>query len=599
METKNTISKHKSLKILKVELAPNKHFSWIIPLFKKGLKKELTEADIYQTLKRHEADKLVKRLEKAWNDQKYQNVKPSLWKAIWTIFKWDIIFSMCLYFFIEFILKMSQPLALGKLMGYYSPNSKTSQTDAFIYASVIVIAIFINVVVSHYFILHYLQIALKVRVALFMSKKSAFYRLKIALKTDERIRNMNEIISGIQVIKIYTWEQPLIKLIDFIRRSEIKLIKIANYLDALTTSFSFFINRTAIFLCILTYVLTGNNPNAQYVFVVSSFYGMLMSSASLYLPMAVARSLQANVSIKRFENFLQLEEVENKTVVANQVGLRIAEATAKWSETSMENTLSNIKLEINPSQVVAIIGPIGSGKSSLLQLCLNELPLISGSVEIGGRISYANQEPWLFGGTIRQNILLGQSMDTDKYKEVIRVCALEEDIAQFPYGDNTIVGERGILLSGGQKARINLARAVYKEADIYLLDDPLSAVDASVGKQLFNNCINGYLKDKCTILVTHQVQYLTSVDKIYLMSNGAIAASGSYSDLQASGEDFTKLLKDTEKHEQPEENNEIERTINTKDEKEQNEEKETRSSGQLSSKVYTTYIRACGTWFSY
>jgi ATP-binding cassette subfamily C (CFTR/MRP) protein 4 len=381
-------------------------------------------------------------------------------------------------------------------------------------------------------------------------------------------------------------------------RSEIKLIKIANYLDALTTSFSFFINRTAIFLCILTYVLTGNNPNAQYVFVVSSFYGMLMSSASLYLPMAVARSLQANVSIKRFENFLQLEEVENKTVVANQVGLRIAEATAKWSETSMENTLSNIKLEINPSQVVAIIGPIGSGKSSLLQLCLNELPLISGSVEIGGRISYANQEPWLFGGTIRQNILLGQSMDTDKYKEVIRVCALEEDIAQFPYGDNTIVGERGILLSGGQKARINLARAVYKEADIYLLDDPLSAVDASVGKQLFNNCINGYLKDKCTILVTHQVQYLTSVDKIYLMSNGAIAASGSYSDLQASGEDFTKLLKDTEKHEQPEENNEIERTINTKDEKEQDEEKETRSSGQLSSKVYTTYIRACGTWFN-
>jgi ATP-binding cassette subfamily C (CFTR/MRP) protein 4 len=382
-------------------------------------------------------------------------------------------------------------------------------------------------------------------------------------------------------------------------RSEIKLIKIANYLDTLTTSFSFFINRTAIFLCILTYVLTGNNPNAQYVFVVSSFYGMLMSSASLYLPMAVARTLQANVSIKRFENFLQLEEVENKTIVANQVGLRIVEATANWSETSMENTLSNIKLEINPSQVVAIIGPIGSGKSSLLQLCLNELPLISGSVEIGGRISYANQEPWLFGGTIRQNILFGQSMDTDKYKEVIRVCALEEDIAQFPYGDNTIVGERGILLSGGQKARINLARAVYKEADIYLLDDPLSAVDASVGKHLFNNCISGYLKDKCTILVTHQVQYLTSVDKIYLMSNGAIAASGSYSDLQASGEDFTKLLKDTEKHEQPEENNEIETTINTKDEKEQDEEKETRSSGQLSSKVYTTYIRACGTWFNF
>jgi ATP-binding cassette subfamily C (CFTR/MRP) protein 4 len=382
-------------------------------------------------------------------------------------------------------------------------------------------------------------------------------------------------------------------------RSEIKLIKIANYLDALTTSFSFFIDRTAIFLCILTYVLTGNSPNATYVFVVCSFYDQLMSAVSLYLPDAVSEILQANVSIKRFETFFELEEFQNQIVVKNEIGLRIVNATANWSETSMQNTLSNINFEIKPSQVVAIIGPIGSGKSSLLQLCLNELPLINGSVEIGGRISYANQEPWLFGGTIRQNILFGQPMDTDKYKEVIRVCALEEDIAQFPYGDNTIVGERGVLLSGGQKARINLARAVYKEADIYLLDDPLSAVDASVGKQIFNQCISNYLKDKCTILVTHQVQYLTAVDKIYLMSNGAIAASGSYSDLQASGEDFTKLLKGTESHEQTEENHEIESGTVMKDEKEQEEEQEIRQSGKLSSKVYTTYIRACGTCFNF
>jgi ATP-binding cassette subfamily C (CFTR/MRP) protein 4 len=324
-----------------------------------------------------------------------------------------------------------------------------------------------------------------------------------------------------------------------------------------------------------------------------------MSAVSLYLPDAVSEILQANVSIKRFETFFELEEFQNQIVVKNEIGLRIVNATANWSETSMQNTLSNINFEIKPSQVVAIIGPIGSGKSSLLQLCLNELPLINGSVEIGGRISYANQEPWLFGGTIRQNILFGQPMDTDKYKEVIRVCALEEDIAQFPYGDNTIVGERGVLLSGGQKARINLARAVYKEADIYLLDDPLSAVDASVGKQIFNQCISNYLKDKCTILVTHQVQYLTAVDKIYLMSNGAIAASGSYSDLQASGEDFTKLLKGTESHEQTEENDEIESGTVMKDEKEQEEEQEIRQSGKLSSKVYTTYIRACGTCFNF
>ncbi|RZC33096.1 multidrug resistance-associated protein [Asbolus verrucosus] len=656
-----------------------KRFSWTIPIFKKGLKKELSEEDLYQTLREHESNRLAKKLEKAWDDQLKQNLKPSLWKAIWKIFKWDISLSMALYFFIEFILKISRPLALGKLMGYYSPDqTDTSKGDTIIYAFLIIVASFGDAVLGHAYIMHFQQMSIKVRVAcssliyrkalrlsksalsqttvghiinllsndmqelvnfwglfhavwasppeaviilcllylisgptalvgiiflvvliplqLFMSKKSSVYRLKIALKADERIRYMNEIISGIQVIKVNVTAKFGNSPNGRFYRKEVKLIKIANYLDALTNSFAFFIDRTAIFLCILTYVLTGNRPNAQYVFVVCSFYDMLMDSVSMYLPDAVSGILQANVAVKRFENFLNLDEIQNNTKTTNRNGINIENATAKWSQDSIQNTLSDINFEAKPNEIVAIIGPIGSGKSSLLQLCLSEIPLVKGSVIIGGRISYANQEPWLFAGTIKQNILFGQPMVREKYREVIKICALEEDVAQFPYGDNTIVGERGILLSGGQKARINLARAIYKEADIYLLDDPLSAVDASVGKQIFNNCISGYLKNKCTVLVTHQIQYLTSVDKIYLVTDGAIVVSGTYADLQASGENFTKLLNDTQTNEQTEELSTVQTPAEIKDHEEQEEVKETRSSGKVSKKVYTTYIRAGGTY---
>lgn len=148
-------------------------------------------------------------------------------------------------------------------------------------------------------------------------------------------------------------------------------------------------------------------------------------------------------------------------------------------------------MQARPGQLLAVIGPVGSGKSSLLQVILQELPLIEGNLTVNGKISYASQEPWLFAGSVRQNILFGLPMDRVKYKTVIKKCALERDFRLLPYGDKTIVGDRGVSLSGGQRARINLARAVYKEADIYLLDDPLSAVDTHVGKELFEQCITG------------------------------------------------------------------------------------------------------------
>ncbi|CAG2066994.1 unnamed protein product, partial [Timema podura] len=163
-------------------------------------------------------------------------------------------------------------------------------------------------------------------------------------------------------------------------------------------------------------------------------------------------------------------------------------------------------------------------------------------MSLRGEVSYASQEPWLFVGTVRQNILFGQPYQPKRYKEVVRACALTRDLELFPNGDKTLVGERGVSLSGGQRARINLARAVYRDADIYLLDDPLSAVDTHVGRHLFEECVDTYLTKKIRILVTHQLQYLKEVDLIVILNNGQIEAQGTFQQLQESKFNFAQLL---------------------------------------------------------
>lgn len=156
--------------------------------------------------------------------------------------------------------------------------------------------------------------------------------------------------------------------------------------------------------------------------------------------------------------------------------VRLDHVTAKWYPELSDNTLEEVDLKIEKGKLYAVIGMVGSGKSSLFSTILGEINLVEGSVKTKGKISYVSQDAWVFGSSVRQNILFGQEFDRQRYQRVVKACSLFKDFAQFPEGDHTVVGERGSSLSGGQKARINLARAVYRQADIYLLDDPLSAV---------------------------------------------------------------------------------------------------------------------------
>eukprot|EP00731_Ephydatia_muelleri_P021891 Em0014g482a len=206
-------------------------------------------------------------------------------------------------------------------------------------------------------------------------------------------------------------------------------------------------------------------------------------------------------------------------------------------------TLQNISFNVNKdAPFLAVVGPVGSGKSTLLQCLLGELHPVQGTVEVKGKIAYASQDPWLFTGTLRDNILFGCPFYVDWYDAVLDACALHQDIEQLPNGDLTIVGERGGTLSGGQKARVSLARAIYVDYDVYLLDDPLSAVDAVVAQHIFERCICGLLKDRLVVLVTHQLHFAEQADRVLALNDGKMVAYGNVQLLRANIVTPEKLL---------------------------------------------------------
>jgi ATP-binding cassette subfamily C (CFTR/MRP) protein 4 len=318
---------------------------------------------------------------------------------------------------------------------------------------------------------------------------------------------------------------------------EIAQIIKANLLRITNFSFCLYLDKITIYFCVLTTLLTKSPLTAQYFFVLFNFFRNLNITVTKRLIFGLIYSAEAKSSLNRIEKFLLCEQQElqrfGKTkerynqFVSNSLstscppGLYIKLIAVKLGKNII---LNDVSLTVFPGELTGIAGGAGSGKSALLQVILKEIEPTGGTVDVQGTLSFSPQEAWIFSASIRQNILFGQEMDLDKYQKVMRVCALEEDLSIFPHGDQTLVGERGVMLSGGQKARISLARAVYRDADIYLLDDPLSAVDAHVAEHIFNECILNHLKNKCVVLVTHQLKFLSKVNKAYFIENGKLRA---------------------------------------------------------------------------
>uniref|UniRef100_H3DQA7 ATP binding cassette subfamily C member 4 (PEL blood group) n=1 Tax=Tetraodon nigroviridis TaxID=99883 RepID=H3DQA7_TETNG len=380
-------------------------------------------------------------------------------------------------------------------------------------------------------------------------------RAQTAVLTDDRIRTMNEVISGIRVIKMYGWEKPLALLVNEVRRKEISKILKSSYLRGLNMASFFVASKIIIFITVCVYVLMGNELSAGTVFMAICLYGAVRLTITLFFPFAIEKLSESLISIGRIKTFLLLDEVDpqhQELPVAEKKDcmVKIQDLTCYWDMVLEAPTLQNVSLTVKSEQLVAVIGPVGAGKSSLLSAILGELSRAAGVVKVKGELTYTSQQPWIFPGTIRSNILFGKPLNPLKYSRVLKACALKRDVELLPGGDLTVVGDRGANLSGGQKARVSLARAVYQDADIYLLDDPLSAVDAEVGRHLFEQCICGLLKRKPRILVTHQLQYLKAADEIVVLKEGHVVARGTYTELQGSGLDFTSLLTEEEGQEE-------------------------------------------------
>ncbi|XP_031344007.1 probable multidrug resistance-associated protein lethal(2)03659 isoform X3 [Photinus pyralis] len=368
------------------------------------------------------------------------------------------------------------------------------------------------------------------------------YRLKVSTRRDERIRLTNELIQGINVIKMYAWEKPFAEIISTFRKLEVDSMKKSTYLKGLFT-FNEILIATSTFITIISSVLLNDAFEATAVFVTMNLFSSLGLTVTSFFPLSVAVLAELRISLKRISAFLQSQEIDLCAKSEdNESAVVITSGFAKWDEDGNRNTLTDINIHIKKKSLTALIGAVGCGKSSLFQVIQGELRLSIGQLCVNGSLSCAPQEAWIFSASIRQNILFGSEMDEERYMKVIDCCALETDLKLFPHGDQTIVGERGASLSGGQKARINLARCVYKKADIYLLDDPLSAVDSRVGNHIFENCIRAFLNEKTVLLATHQLQYLAYVDYVIALDEGAVQMQSSEKELEASKFDLSRYI---------------------------------------------------------
>uniref|UniRef100_A0A914M6L4 Uncharacterized protein n=1 Tax=Meloidogyne incognita TaxID=6306 RepID=A0A914M6L4_MELIC len=402
-------------------------------------------------------------------------------------------------------------------------------------------------------------------------RRTKIWQMEQMTLKDSRLRMLNEVLTGIRAVKLYAWEVPMKQVIDQIREHEVKLIRKA----ALLRTCSDVLNLTSpYFVSIITFALYIFSDPVHNILTPEVAFVSLTLFSQLRIPMMVLAELigqlvQTAVSNRRLKHFLVAGEIDPEAVERDldpqyERAIDVEFASFDWKTKTKKlvkthshlppghqhlirgsttnicipYSLNNLELHLRRGLLVAVVGRVGAGKTSLLHALLGEMNKVYGFVGLRGRVAYVPQQPWVLNRTVRENILFSNLDDGEKpneelYARVVDACALKSDFTVLPEGDQTEIGERGINLSGGQKARVNLARALYHQADIYLLDDVLSAVDAIVGRHLFDLAIGpeSLTKGSTRVLVTHSLAYLAETDWIVVMEDGQILGQGTYEEL--------------------------------------------------------------------
>ncbi|KAG0273442.1 hypothetical protein BGZ95_010750 [Linnemannia exigua] len=420
---------------------------------------------------------------------------------------------------------------------------------------------------------------------------------------DGRIRIMNEILSGIKIVKLYGWEESFKERVAVFRNRELSSLRkigtIFSFMSIMFQSMPLIVSLVSF----TVYATVGGDNfgpgdmSPQKIFVAISLFGMLTRPIGM-LSHIIAMTISVTVATSRIQKFLLAEEILGTTtesiktlpkdpsvpIIEIKDGVFAWETEGPEVETPKEKkirekqeikkqaqlekearkagkpipekavpvekdygpTLTNINLTIARGDLTAVVGRVGQGKTSLLNAIIGDMYKRQGSVRVYGRMAYVAQQAWIVNATLRDNILFGNEFDQARYDRVIMASGLLPDIDMLPAGDQTEIGERGINLSGGQKQRVSLARAAYENADVYLLDDPLSAVDAHVDQHLWQHLIgpNGLLKDKTRVLVTHAIHHLEQADQIVVIKDGEISETGKYDSLMDAHKAFYQLIKD-------------------------------------------------------
>ncbi|KAM0251495.1 hypothetical protein ACHAQJ_008163 [Trichoderma viride] len=486
--------------------------------------------------------------------------------------------------------------------------------------------------------------------------QSLFRRRRLINKiTDQRVSLTQEILQSVRFVKYFGWEKAFINRLGDIRAKEIKsiqvLLAIRNAINAVSISMPIFASMLS-FIC---YSLTNHGLAPAEIFSSLALFNGLRIPLNL-LPLVLGQVIDAWSSLQRIEQFLLEEEQEEDIIVKpdGEHAIELIDTSFTWERTptkeaekeaagkDKKNTkkpeapkettaqsaptgddtastlveerepfkLQSLNLQAGRNELIAVIGTVGSGKSSLLAALAGDMRKTEGDVVFGASRAFCPQYAWIQNTTLQNNIVFGKEMNRDWYKKVIQACALQPDLDMLPNGDLTEIGERGITISGGQKQRLNIARAIYFDSDIVLMDDPLSAVDAHVGRHIFDNAILGLLKDKCRILATHQLWVLSRCDRIVWMEAGKIQAVDTFENLMRDDKGFQDLMETTavEKKEEEvdEEDDEKLKQLVLTDTAEARKAKKNKKGAALMQQeerpeasvpwsVYGAYVRASGT----
>lgn len=378
---------------------------------------------------------------------------------------------------------------------------------------------------------------------------------------DRRAKLMTEILSNMKSIKLYAWGSAFMEKLGYVR-NDLELNNLRK-IGAAQSFATFTWSSTPFFVSCSTfavYVLINKTPlTTDLVFPALTLFNLLTFPLTV-LPMVITSIVEASVAVGRLTEFFTADELQDDAVRYideppennGEDSVRIRDATFTWDKNESRNALENINFSANKGELTAIVGRVGTGKSSLLQSILGDLWKFNGEVVVRGRLAYVAQQPWVMNASVKENIVFGHRWDPHFYQQTINACALADDFRSLPDGDQTEVGERGISLSGGQKARLTLARAVYARADIYLLDDVLSAVDQHVGRHIINNVLGpkGLLSGKARILATNAIPVLKEADYIYLLRDRTIMEKGTYQQLMAMRGEVSNIIKSASQEEE-------------------------------------------------